>query len=88
MVFEIGGIISNQYVKVIRILNAFSAALYNILFAAEFVSFIYGLVFEDKGDFEGEDGPVEIFEYMFLAYNMIFHFPVVPINHWIVFKEI
>jgi len=64
-----------------------SAALYNIVFFASAIDLLFGLYVEDKNDFEDE-GYITVFLYMFIAYNLIYHIPVVPINFLIIAKEV
>ena len=87
MVFEIGSII--RFIKPLRVLNLFFAFLYNLVFVASALDLIFGLYYEDKSDFDdSEQGPVQLFLYMFVSYNLIFHVGIVPINYFIMVKEL
>jgi len=76
-----------KHTKVWRIFNVMSAALYNLIFFSSAIDLLFGLYAEDKNDFEG-DGFITVMLYMFIAYNIIFHIAVVPINFLIIAKEV
>jgi len=86
MVFEIQSIIKEF--KGLRLLNLLSAAAYNLFFFVTCADLLFGLYYEDKGDFGEEGGPVYVFIYMVIAYNIIFHAGIVPVNGLIMYKEL
>lgn len=52
------------------------------------IDWIYQIFFSDKSGLDSSSGAVDIIFSMLISYNLIIHFPIVPMNIAIIFKEI
>ena len=86
LMFEITFII--RWIKPLRIFSVLSAVLYNCFYLFTLANWIWELYFADKSYLDSATGPVDILFSMLVVYNLILHFPIVPMNVAIILKEI
>lgn len=65
-----------------------SAVIYNVIYFGSICDWIYELYFSDKASLDYEYGIFDLMFELFIAYNAIFHFPIVPMNIAIILKEV
>lgn len=70
--------------KIGRYFGCFNAALYNTIYLLILADWIYMLYGID----ETKAGAADMFINMMLGYNIVMHFPIVPLNAFIIVKEI
>jgi len=85
LAFEVPFIL--KMIKPLRVLSFFSAVVYTMFYYATLFEWVWQLMFENKNDFE-TSGYFGLFINMVLIYNIIFHAPVIPINMFIIVKEL
>jgi len=76
-----------KMIKPFRVISFMSAVVYTAFFYGTAFEWVYQLLAEDKNDFE-TSGYFGLFINMVLIYNIIFHAPVIPINIFIILKEL
>lgn len=76
-----------QHMRFFRVFSTWSACMYMGYYAFVVADWIYQLYFEPTKDYENYQF-LDILVNMFLAYNIIFHIHVIPVNLAIIFKEI
>ena len=86
MMFEMAFII--RWIKPLRVLSVTSAFLYNVFYFFSLGNWLWELYFSDKSYLDDSSGPIDIIWNMMVVYNLIVHFPIVPMNLAIIVKEI
>lgn len=86
LMFEVNIIL--QKMKTLRAISFMSAIVYNTLYFAGIADWIYELYWSDKAALDYEFGFFDVMLQLFIAYNAIFHFPIVPMNCAIILKEV
>lgn len=86
MMFELPTII--RYIKPLRVISVLSALFYNIFFFGSLINWLYEIYFADKSYLDSTSGPIDLIINMLVVYNIVLHFPIVPMNLAIIFKEI
>jgi len=76
-----------KILKPIRVFSFLSALVYSAFYYGTLFEWVWQLIFENKNDFE-TSGYMGLFINMVLIYNIIFHAPVIPINMFIIIKEL
>ena len=84
--FELPTII--RYIKPLRVISVLSALSYNIFFIASLINWLWEIYFADKSYLDDASGPIDMIINMLIVYNLVLHFPIVPMNAAIIFKEI
>ena len=84
--FEISFIIYR--IKPLRILSLFSAIGYNFIYILFSCDWIYQTFFSDKSKLDNDQGIAEILFNMMIIYNIIINAPIVPMNFFIILKEV
>ena len=77
-----------KYTKFFRFCSLTSAIGYNLIYFLMTVDWIYQIFYSDKSGLDSSTGAVDIIFSMIISYNLIIHFPIVPMNIAIIFKEI
>ena len=86
LMFEMTIII--RWIKPLRVISLLSAILYNLFYFFTFGNWIWELYFADKSYLDTNSGPIDLLINMLVFYNLILHFPIVPMNLAIILKEI
>ena len=74
--------------KTLRAISFMSAVAYNFVYFFSIADWIYELYFSDKASLDYEYGIFDLMFELFIAYNAIFHIPIVPMNCAIIAKEL
>jgi hypothetical protein len=83
LVFEIPFLL--RLMKELRVLSFLSACIYNLIYLIALFIWVHQVWFtEDESTFTASSLLVSLL----LAYNLLMHFPILPINFMIIFKEI
>ena len=86
MMFEMAFII--RWIKPLRVISVTSAFLYNVFYLFTFVNWIWELSYADKSYLDDASGPIDVIWNMMIVYNLVVHFPIVPMNVAMIIKEI
>ena len=86
LMFEMTMII--RWIKPLRVISVLSAFLYNLFYIFSFANWVWELYFADKSYLDSTSGPIDILFNMIVVYNLVLHFPIVPMNLAIILKEI
>lgn len=76
-----------RLLKPFRVLSLLSAIAYTFIYFICLLDWLYQLLLEDKNDFEN-DGVFDMLLSMLIFYNLLEHLPIIPINLFIIYKEI
>ena len=71
--------------KELRVLSFLSACIYNLIYSIFLAIWIYQVFYDE--DWKAIDSSCLIIS-LLIAYNLVLHFPIIPINFMIIFKEI
>jgi hypothetical protein len=86
MMFEMAFII--RWIKPLRVISVTSAFLYNVFYFFSLGNWIWEIFFADKSYLDDASGAIDIIWNMMIVYNLIVHFPIVPMNIAIIVKEV
>ena len=86
MMFEMAFII--RWIKPLRVISVTSAFLYNVFYFFSLGNWIWEIFFADKSYLDDASGAIDVIWNMMIVYNLIVHFPIVPMNIAMIVKEI
>ena len=86
VMFEIPFIMKRM--KFFRFCSFMSAIGYNLVYFSMLGDWFYQVFYSDKSQLDSSSGAIDIIFNMIITYNLIIHFPIVPMNIAIMFKEI
>ena len=86
MMFEMAFII--RWIKPLRVISVVSAFLYNVFYLFSLGNWLWEIFFADKTYLDDASGAIDIIWNMMVVYNLIVHFPIVPMNVALILKEV
>ena len=86
MMFEMAFII--RWIKPLRVISVVSAFLYNVFYIFSLGNWLWEIFFADKSYLDDASGAIDIIWNMMIVYNLIVHFPIVPMNVALILKEV